>query len=104
MKIHLLAVSLIVGCLALPAQAQLDARKIFFLDGLESEGATTRIIASPYTLHYSRSPNHRPTWMFGGERQYSNGVLFGAAYFSNSFGQDSLHRVPRRPHLQLDVV
>jgi len=27
--------------------------------------------------------------MLGGEKQYANGLVLGAAYFSNSFGQDS---------------
>jgi hypothetical protein len=64
-------------------------RKMLFLEGTESPAERTRILASPYTLHWSPSPNHRHTWMFGGEKQYANGLVLGAAYFSNSFGQDS---------------
>ncbi len=77
--------------LAAPAaQAQVDAvRKILLLDNLEGPGETSRIITAPYTFHYRPSPNHRPTFMLGGEKEYGNGVLLGAAYFSNSFGQDS---------------
>jgi hypothetical protein len=90
MKIHLLVISCIVACVAPPAQAQMETvRKILFLDNLEGPGDSTRFFASPYTLHYHYSPNHRPTWMVGGEKQYGNGTLLGAAYFSNSFGQDS---------------
>lgn len=64
-------------------------RKILFLDNLETPAESSRIIVSPYTLHWSPSPNHRPTWMIGGEKQYADGTVLGAAYFSNSFGQDS---------------
>ena len=65
-------------------------RKILFLDDLDGPGDSTRFVASPYTLHYHPSPNHRPVWMVGGEKQYAGGVLVGAAYFSNSFGQDTV--------------
>jgi hypothetical protein len=90
MKICLLAIALIVGFSAPPAHAQLEsARKLFLLESTESPATNTRIIASPYTLHWRPSPNHRPTWMVGGEKQYADGLVLGAAYFSNSFGQDS---------------
>ena len=88
MKIYLFVISFIVACVAPPAQAQ-TVRKLLFLDNLDGPGDSTRIIASPYTLHWSPSANHRPTWMIGAEKQYAGGVLLGAAYFSNSFGQDS---------------
>ncbi len=64
-------------------------RKLLFLEGTEVPSESTRLIASPYTLHWSPSENHRPTWMFGAEKQYAGGLVLGAAYFSNSFGQDS---------------
>lgn len=76
---------------ASPAHAQLDTvKKLLFLDQPDSPGDSVRLIVSPYTLHYSPSPNHRPTWMLGAEKQYADGTLLGAAYFSNSFGQDSV--------------
>jgi hypothetical protein len=62
---------------------------ILFLDKPDSPDDSTRIIFSPYTFHYSYSADHRPTWMLGGEKQYADGTVLGAAYFSNSFGQDS---------------
>jgi hypothetical protein len=90
MKIQPIVLSIIVACAAPAAHAQMETvRKLLFLDQPDSPGDSTRIIVSPYTLHYSPSPNHRPTWMLGGEKQYADGVLLGAAYFSNSFGQDS---------------
>jgi hypothetical protein len=90
MKNCLLVVPLLAGFSAPPAQAQMETvRKMLFLEAMESPATQTRIIASPYTLHWSPSPNHRKTWMFGGEKQYADGLVLGAAYFSNSFGQDS---------------
>jgi hypothetical protein len=46
-------------------------------------------MASPYTYHYSRDPEHRPVRMIGLERQRADGIVFGGTYFSNSFGQPS---------------
>lgn len=90
MKNYSIALSIIIACFALPAQAEWEtARKVLLLDDMAQPARNTRVIASPYTLHYSPSPNHRLTWMFGGEKQYANGLVLGAAYFSNSFGQDS---------------
>ena len=51
--------------------------------------ANWRVMASPYTYHYSRDPNHRPVWMLGVERQRSDDLLWDLCYFSNSFGQPS---------------
>ncbi|HET7793563.1 MAG TPA: hypothetical protein VFL64_09265 [Rhizobacter sp.] len=48
-----------------------------------------RLMASPYSFHYSQDPEHRPVWMVGLEHQFSTGYLWGATYFSNSFGQPS---------------
>jgi hypothetical protein len=50
-----------------------------------------RLMASPYTFHYSRDPEHRPVRMIGLERQRADGIVFGGTYFSNSFGQPSTY-------------
>lgn len=50
-----------------------------------------RVMASPYTIHYSHDPNHRPVWMLGLERQRPDDLLWGVCYFSNSFGQPSAY-------------
>jgi hypothetical protein len=50
---------------------------------------TWRLMASPYTIHYSQDPNHKPVWMLGVERERLDGLLWGVCYFSNSFGQPS---------------
>lgn len=46
-------------------------------------------MASPYSYHFSRSPNHKHVWALGAERIRPDGWLAGASYFSNSFGQPS---------------
>jgi hypothetical protein len=48
-----------------------------------------RLVVSPYTLHFRPSPEHKHVWAVGGEFQRDDHYLFGASYFSNSFGQDS---------------
>jgi len=48
-----------------------------------------RLVVSPYTYHFNHSDEHRYVWAIGAERQSDNGWLYGASYFSNSFGQDS---------------
>jgi hypothetical protein len=55
----------------------------------EPSKGTWRLIASPYSFHYSQDTEHRPVWMVGVERQYPSSYLWGATYFSNSFGQPS---------------
>lgn len=56
-----------------------------------ASGDYWRVMASPYTFHYSRDPNHRPVRMIGLERQRTDGIVWGATYFSNSFGQPSAY-------------
>lgn len=73
------------------AQAEeLTLRKFLLFDKTPDPKDHLRLIASPYTLHFSPSDRHRPVWTIGMEKQYADGDLLGAAYFSNSFGQDSL--------------
>jgi hypothetical protein len=48
-----------------------------------------RLVVSPYSLHFRPSEEHEYVWGIGAERQHDNGWLWGAVYFSNSFGQDS---------------
>ncbi|MET0333699.1 MAG: ABC transporter ATP-binding protein [Rhizobacter sp.] len=52
-------------------------------------GDRWRVMASPYTIHYSHDEKHKPVWMVGLERERADGLLLGAVYFSNSFGQPS---------------
>lgn len=58
-------------------------------DPRSTEGDFWRLVASPYTFHFSRDPDHEPVYAIGLERQRSDKWLWGATYFSNSFGQPS---------------
>ncbi len=48
-----------------------------------------RFAVSPFTHHWRYSEEHKPVWAIGIERQRADDSLIGAAFFSNSFGQDS---------------
>ena len=50
-----------------------------------------RLNVSPYTYHFSRTPDHKSVYLLGAERQYADSSLLGAAFFSNSFGQPSAY-------------
>ncbi len=50
-----------------------------------------RLNTSPYTFHFSRTPDHKYVYLLGAERQYADSTLLGAAFFSNSFGQPSAY-------------
>jgi hypothetical protein len=62
---------------------------------LRSEpGDRHALIFSPYTRHFSPSPEHEHVWLVGLERERENGLVAGAAFFTNSFGQPSLYYYP----------
>jgi hypothetical protein len=52
-----------------------------------------RLQMSPYAYHFSGSSEHRHVWMVGLEAQHA-GIIHGATYFKNSFGQDSAYIYP----------
>lgn len=64
-------------------------KKLLGLD--ETEGNYWRLMVSPYTAHFHKDNDgeHENVYLIGIERQRSDGWLWGAAYFSNSFGQPS---------------
>ena len=54
-------------------------------------GSLWRVVASPYTYHYSRDPDHAHVYMAGVERQRADGLVLGGSFFRNSFGQPSTY-------------
>jgi hypothetical protein len=48
-----------------------------------------RLLFSPYALHYTHSTEHRPVWGIGLERQRADSYVYGLAFISNSFGQET---------------
>ena len=57
-------------------------------------GDHLNLIASPYTAHFHPSDEHEHVWLVGLERERANGAIAGAAFFSNSFGQESGYIFP----------
>ncbi len=93
MKFFILAASLLW---ALCAQAQAPTNFPLNLSKPNTTADNThtdhwRIIFSPYSVHYTHSPEHKHVWMLGAEKKLTNSYLWGGTYFSNSFGQDSAY-------------
>ena len=49
------------------------------------------LILSPYTYHFSYSPEHRPVHLVGYVHHLPGGTFCGASLFTNSFGQPSVY-------------
>lgn len=63
--------------------AAADAAAGYFMPG------HWRLVASPYSLHFSPSEEHEMVYAIGLEWQRDDGWLWGGSAFSNSFGQPS---------------
>jgi len=57
-------------------------------------GDRLNLMVSPYTAHFHPSDDHKYVWLVGVERERADGALAGAAFFSNSFGQESAYIFP----------
>jgi hypothetical protein len=55
------------------------------------DGVAWYLVASPWTHHYRYSPEYKPVWALGMERETSDHALYGLALFSNSYGQPSAY-------------
>lgn len=53
-----------------------------------------RVQLSPYAYHFSHSPEHKPVYLLGIEREEPDQSVVGMVFFSNSFGQPSLFIYP----------
>jgi len=83
-----LLLSVALGTAHMAAVAQADKPAVD-AEATAPSGDYWRLIGSPYTVHYGSDPEHEPVYMIGLERQRNDGWVFGATYFSNSFGQPS---------------
>ena len=85
-----------VFSLAHAQTAPVDAsRKPLFPSWAESNPYKYDVQLSPYTQHYSpKDPEDRDVFLIGVEREHPNGKLDGVAFFSNTFGQESLYFFP----------
>lgn len=59
-----------------------------------ADEASYWLTASPYTVHFRPSDEHRQVWLVGLERQTAQRDLAGVAFFTNSFGQPSVFAYP----------
>lgn len=59
-----------------------------------NEGKTLRLQLSPYTHHFNEDTAHKNVVLVGVEREYANAKVDGVAFFSNSFGQESVYIYP----------
>lgn len=88
----------LASCCALAFSLAAPAAKAYdWSDGFdltEKSGDRWSLIASPYILHFHPSDNHKHVWLIGAERERSDGAITGAAFFSNSFGQESGYFFP----------
>jgi hypothetical protein len=60
----------------------------------QDDGTRESVLISPYTKHYTYSPTHERVWLIGMEQQSPDKSLRGAAFFSNSFGQETIYVFP----------
>ena len=76
-----------IGCFSSSACAQASATP----DTTAPAGEIWRVMASPYTYHFSRDSNHRHVYMLGLEKQDAEAYIIGGSLFQNSFGQPSAY-------------
>lgn len=56
-----------------------------------ADDVTWQLVVSPWTHHYRDSPEYRPVWALGLERETADHAVSGLALFSNSYGQSSAY-------------
>lgn len=83
--------ALVIGCFTTTAAHPQAAEPAAAAPDTMPADGTWRVIASPYTYHYSYNPEHRHVYMIGLERQYAGGFVMGGSWFRNSFGQPSAY-------------
>ena len=81
------ALVITIGCFTSSACAQASATP----DTTAPVGEIWRVMASPYTYHFSRDPNHSHVYMLGLEKQDAEAWIIGGSLFQNSFGQPSAY-------------
>jgi hypothetical protein len=59
-----------------------------------NDSARWYLTVSPYTKHYYPKPIHSHVWLVGIERHDTDNSFMGAAFFNNSFGQNSVYLYP----------
>jgi hypothetical protein len=60
-------------------------------DTIQPEGQRYELFASPFTHHWSHSPEHKPVRLLGLSKRLPNDRFCGISAFTNSFGQPSMY-------------
>ena len=60
-------------------------------EGAPEPAYRAELAFSPYTYHWSHSPEHKPVFLVSLHEQLPGGRLCGVSLFSNSFGQPSAY-------------
>ena len=98
MHLALIVVMVIAASWVMPSHAEgLQGIHGSWTEGFnleEKAGDRWDFNVSPYSVHFSSSPDHKYVWLVGVERERSDGTITGAAYFSNSFGQPTGYIYP----------
>ncbi len=98
MHLALIVVMVIAASWVMPSHAEgLQGIPGSWTEGFnleEKAGDRWDFNVSPYSVHFSSSPDHKYVWLVGVERERSDGTITGAAYFSNSFGQPTGYIYP----------
>ena len=84
---RLRAAGLLLGLCATMLSAPASAQQAS--SPLTPTEAGWELTVAPYVFHFSADAEHKHAWLIGLERHRADNWLWGAAYFSNSFGQDS---------------
>lgn len=83
-----------MGLVSAPALAQQSERycpSFLTVEGAPEPTHRGEISVSPYTYHWSRSPEHKHVVLVAVDEQLPGGRLCGVSLFSNSFGQPSVY-------------
>jgi hypothetical protein len=89
-----LALALFLSLVCVPALAQKPARycpSFLAVEGAPEPLHRGEISFSPYTHHWSRSPEHKHVVLVALDEQLPGNRLCGVSLFSNSFGQPSVY-------------
>lgn len=89
-----LALTLFLSLACAPALAQNTARycpSLLAIEGAPEPTHRGELSFSPYTYHWSRSPEHKDVVLVSLDEQLPGNRLCGVSLFSNSFGQPSVY-------------
>lgn len=88
----LLMTGVLAGLTASPAMANEQYCPSFLsVEGASTPGHKGEITFSPFTHHWSRSPEHKNVVLIAVDQQVPGDRFCGASFFSNSFGQPTVY-------------